>query len=115
MVVKRNFFVCFSWCLRSWIEQDASCPTCRIALSMPRVAGDAQVAQLAQQDAGQEFAPGLLRRRHATNHFFHFDGRKEEGIFFYFNGAVCWNRPFFQYKKIPNPIASLACVWQKKF
>lgn len=47
---------------------------------MPRVAGEAQVAQLVQQDGGQEFAPGFPRRRHATNHFFHFDGKEKNLI-----------------------------------
>lgn len=54
-------------CLQSWLEQDTSCPTCRLALSM--------------QGNHRESTPELplepqTPTRRNDNHFFHFDGSR---------------------------------------
>lgn len=65
-------------CLQSWLEQDTSCPTCRLALSI-QSPGAMEVASrldpllntdLHLQNDGQ--APA----RRQPNHFFHFDGSR---------------------------------------
>ncbi|KAF7384365.1 hypothetical protein HZH66_012615 [Vespula vulgaris] len=54
-------------CLQSWLEQDTSCPTCRLALSM----------QANHRENTPELAlePQTPTRRN-DNHFFHFDGSR---------------------------------------
>ncbi|XP_076160709.1 E3 ubiquitin-protein ligase AMFR [Ptiloglossa arizonensis] len=54
-------------CLQSWLEQDTSCPTCRLALSM----------QPNHHENTQELStePQTPARRN-ENHFFHFDGSR---------------------------------------
>lgn len=64
-------------CLQSWLEQDTSCPTCRLALSMQspitRDHGPLDHTLLAV-DGG---ADGVqVARRPPANHFFHFDGSR---------------------------------------
>ena len=67
-----------SSCLRSWLEQDTSCPTCRTSLNegqeqdpngnMPNergAAGNAMPDVMPQPPANNQAT---------TNHFFHFDG-----------------------------------------
>lgn len=54
-------------CLQSWLEQDTSCPTCRLTLSMQ---GNHRENTPEVQLEGQ--AP--VRRN--DNHFFHFDGSR---------------------------------------
>lgn len=54
-------------CLQSWLEQDTSCPTCRLTLSM--------------QGNHRENTPEVQLEGQATvrrndNHFFHFDGSR---------------------------------------
>lgn len=72
-----------SSCLRSWLEQDTSCPTCRMSLSEP---GALDLAGELSRDEGRNTALllGALGAqddapRHpqntTTNHFFHFDGK----------------------------------------
>lgn len=70
-------------CLRSWLEQDTSCPTCRMSLSEPggALAGESlrdesrNTALLLGALGGQEDAP-RLQQNATTNHFFHFDGSR---------------------------------------
>ena len=67
-------FLVPSSCLRSWLEQDTSCPTCRMSLNertevdpngnVASGRGDAVIAQQ-PNNAGNQ----------TTNHFFHFDGK----------------------------------------
>ncbi|CAL8236370.1 unnamed protein product [Boreogadus saida] len=69
-------------CLRSWLEQDTSCPTCRMSLN---IYGDGPPAGTPQQPPaaalGANMGPGAPppeARPHANqhNHFFHFDGSR---------------------------------------
>uniref|UniRef100_A0A673BP66 E3 ubiquitin-protein ligase AMFR n=1 Tax=Sphaeramia orbicularis TaxID=375764 RepID=A0A673BP66_9TELE len=67
-------------CLRSWLEQDTSCPTCRTSLN---INGDGGQARSQQQGAGLEdnmgaVGPAADARPHINqhNHFFHFDGSR---------------------------------------
>lgn len=75
-------------CLRSWLEQDTSCPTCRMSLN--GAGGESQsvgqgmgigpganrpaefLAALGHQEAGPQLHP----TNQTTNHFFHFDGSR---------------------------------------
>ncbi|XP_076652443.1 E3 ubiquitin-protein ligase AMFR [Halictus rubicundus] len=54
-------------CLQSWLEQDTSCPTCRLALSMQP---NHRESTLALPNELQTLA------RTNENHFFHFDGSR---------------------------------------
>uniref|UniRef100_A0A3Q3VW20 Uncharacterized protein n=1 Tax=Mola mola TaxID=94237 RepID=A0A3Q3VW20_MOLML len=65
-------------CLRSWLEQDTSCPTCRTSLN---INGDGGQARSQPQVGGLEDNIGPVgaaadARPHINqhNHFFHFDG-----------------------------------------
>ncbi|KAM8877933.1 E3 ubiquitin-protein ligase AMFR-like [Synchiropus picturatus] len=67
-------------CLRSWLEQDTSCPTCRKSLN---ISGDSGQARGQQPGAGMEGNVGPAGvaadpRPHINqhNHFFHFDGSR---------------------------------------
>jgi len=66
-------------CLRSWLEQDTSCPTCRTALSDPH---DAHLGPTPRDDDAQPGMPNMADAAGAngnqgtTNHFFHFDGSR---------------------------------------
>ncbi|XP_042561405.1 E3 ubiquitin-protein ligase AMFR-like [Clupea harengus] len=67
-------------CLRSWLEQDTSCPTCRLPLN---ISGDRPHARDPQQRGTLDgnLAPGgpaADTRPHINqhNHFFHFDGSR---------------------------------------
>uniref|UniRef100_H3D1A7 Autocrine motility factor receptor n=1 Tax=Tetraodon nigroviridis TaxID=99883 RepID=H3D1A7_TETNG len=67
-------------CLRSWLEQDTSCPTCRTSLN---ISGDGGQVGSQQQGAGLEENMGPAgaaadARPHINqhNHFFHFDGSR---------------------------------------
>lgn len=68
----------FSSCLRSWLEQDTSCPTCRTSLN---ISGDEGQVGNQQQGTGLEENMGPVgaaadARPHINhNHFFHFDGK----------------------------------------
>ncbi|XP_029283224.1 LOW QUALITY PROTEIN: E3 ubiquitin-protein ligase AMFR-like [Cottoperca gobio] len=67
-------------CLRSWLEQDTSCPTCRTSLN---INGDGGPARGQQQGGGLEdnigpagAAPDARPHINHHNHFFHFDGSR---------------------------------------
>lgn len=53
-------------CLQSWLEQDKSCPTCRLALNIENPSDNRP------EPTEQHNAPQPVRR--PLNHFFHFDG-----------------------------------------
>ncbi|XP_021175236.2 E3 ubiquitin-protein ligase AMFR isoform X1 [Fundulus heteroclitus] len=66
-------------CLRSWLEQDTSCPTCRTSLN---INGDGVPGRTQQQGPGLEdnigpvgAAPEARPHINQHNHFFHFDGK----------------------------------------
>ncbi|XP_025831696.1 E3 ubiquitin-protein ligase AMFR isoform X2 [Agrilus planipennis] len=57
-------------CLQSWLEQDKSCPTCRLTLNIETpMGGRVELLPELQND------PPQPTRRH-LNHFFHFDGSR---------------------------------------
>ncbi|GAB5582283.1 E3 ubiquitin-protein ligase synoviolin isoform X1 [Prionailurus iriomotensis] len=63
-------------CLRSWLEQDTSCPTCRMSLNIAdnnRVREDHQGENLDENLVPVAAAEGRPRLNQ-HNHFFHFDG-----------------------------------------
>ncbi|KAL4642193.1 E3 ubiquitin-protein ligase AMFR-like isoform X2 [Arapaima gigas] len=65
-------------CLRSWLEQDTSCPTCRMSLNISesnRVRDDHQRDPM---DDNMVAGPGTDAHPHLNqhNHFFHFDGSR---------------------------------------
>lgn len=67
-------------CLRSWLEQDTSCPTCRTSLN---ISGDGAPGRNQQQGPGLEdnigpvgAAPEVRPHINQHNHFFHFDGSR---------------------------------------
>ncbi|KAI0226395.1 E3 ubiquitin-protein ligase AMFR, partial [Lamellibrachia satsuma] len=66
-----------SACLRSWLEQDTSCPTCRMNLSDP---SERTTRAPATGDInGNEPRPDAQNndlQNQMTNHFFHFDGSR---------------------------------------
>lgn len=64
----RTFFSVSS-CLRSWLENDTSCPTCRQSL-----ASDLQPEQEEQRQS-RGVAAFMMGRGLRRNHFFHFDGK----------------------------------------
>ncbi|XP_041652141.1 E3 ubiquitin-protein ligase AMFR-like [Cheilinus undulatus] len=69
-----------SSCLRSWLEQDTSCPTCRMSLNIGE-GGEGQTER-ENREAGaadnMAAGPGVDARPHLNqlNHFFHFDGSR---------------------------------------
>ncbi|XP_037622255.1 E3 ubiquitin-protein ligase AMFR-like [Sebastes umbrosus] len=65
-----------STCLRSWLEQDTSCPTCRMSLDIGE-GGDGHVERETREAAADNMAaaPGVDARPN-LNHFFHFDGSR---------------------------------------
>lgn len=71
-------YYCFpvSSCLRSWLEQDTSCPTCRMSLNITdshNVREDNQRENLEENLVPAAAAEGRPRLNQ-HNHFFHFDG-----------------------------------------
>uniref|UniRef100_A0A8C3RE89 E3 ubiquitin-protein ligase AMFR n=1 Tax=Cyanoderma ruficeps TaxID=181631 RepID=A0A8C3RE89_9PASS len=65
-------------CLRSWLEQDTSCPTCRMSLNITdshHVREDHQ-----RENLDENLVPGAAAegrpRLNQHNHFFHFDGSR---------------------------------------
>ncbi|XP_039209757.1 E3 ubiquitin-protein ligase AMFR isoform X2 [Crotalus tigris] len=65
-------------CLRSWLEQDTSCPTCRMSL---HIADHQQAPEDHQRENLDENLPPVAAaegRPHLNqhNHFFHFDGSR---------------------------------------
>uniref|UniRef100_A0A4W6FFR8 RING-type domain-containing protein n=1 Tax=Lates calcarifer TaxID=8187 RepID=A0A4W6FFR8_LATCA len=66
-----------SSCLRSWLEQDTSCPTCRMSLNIGEGGEGGQGEREARRPCRQHAAgAGVDARPHLNqlNHFFHFDG-----------------------------------------
>jgi len=64
-------------CLRSWLEQDTSCPTCRQSLSEPGERDQNANTPLPVHREVPVPVPELRRPRNTmTNHFFHFDGSR---------------------------------------
>lgn len=68
-----------SLCLRSWLEQDTSCPTCRMSLNIGEEGGGGRVERETREAAAADnvaAVPGADARPHLNqlNHFFHFDG-----------------------------------------
>uniref|UniRef100_A0AAY4DNU7 E3 ubiquitin-protein ligase AMFR n=1 Tax=Denticeps clupeoides TaxID=299321 RepID=A0AAY4DNU7_9TELE len=65
-------------CLRSWLEQDTSCPTCRMSLNIND--GGNERGERDQEPLADDMAagPGAEARPHLNqhNHFFHFDGSR---------------------------------------
>lgn len=65
-------------CLRSWLEQDTSCPTCRMSLNITdshHVREDHQRENLDENLGPVAVAEGRPRLNQ-HNHFFHFDGSR---------------------------------------
>ena len=71
-----DVFLCSS-CLRSWLEQDATCPTCRTSIGdaplAPEHAAPPAQAGPAGDDA-EHAPPPVMQEQQLRNHFFHFDG-----------------------------------------
>lgn len=69
-----------SSCLRSWLEQDTSCPTCRMSLNSGE-GGEDRVETDTREAGPDNTAVGLGAdaRLHLNqlNHFFHFDGETQ--------------------------------------
>lgn len=72
-------------CLRSWLEQDTSCPTCRTSLSdhsdqdvnlNVTHANENLLGALGTSLTVPDVAPDTQQNRATTNHFFHFDGSR---------------------------------------
>ncbi|XP_060923813.1 E3 ubiquitin-protein ligase AMFR-like isoform X2 [Limanda limanda] len=67
-------------CLRSWLEQDTSCPTCRTSLNISGDGGPArgqpQAAGMADNAGPGGAAPEARPHINHHNHFFHFDGSR---------------------------------------
>lgn len=74
-------------CLQSWLEQDTSCPTCRLGLNLSpppdgSVPGSAPTVGAAGGDVGPMGSPTgpvatfTRGRGGQPNHFFHFDGSR---------------------------------------
>lgn len=59
----------FSSCLQSWLEQDTSCPTCRLGLSIQNNTHHTNPSEIRIDDAEPP-------TRAANNHFFHFNGSR---------------------------------------
>ncbi|XP_051741260.1 autocrine motility factor receptor a [Ctenopharyngodon idella] len=65
-------------CLRSWLEQDTSCPTCRMSLNISEGGREREEGQREPLDDNIAAVPGTEARAHLNqhNHFFHFDGSR---------------------------------------
>nr|XP_061820365.1 E3 ubiquitin-protein ligase AMFR-like [Nerophis lumbriciformis] len=69
-------------CLRSWLEQDTSCPTCRTSLNISgendQARGQGQQQGAGMEDNGGPTGAAADARPHMSqhNHFFHFDGSR---------------------------------------
>ncbi|XP_067291987.1 E3 ubiquitin-protein ligase AMFR [Pseudorasbora parva] len=65
-------------CLRSWLEQDTSCPTCRMSLNINEGGREREEGQREPHDDNMAPGPGAEARPHLNqhNHFFHFDGSR---------------------------------------
>lgn len=80
--IKFNHCSCSS-CLQSWLEQDTSCPTCRMVLSIQSPAGLEAASRLEHNLlAGENQVDNQTTNRRPPNHFFHFDGKYRIQTFF---------------------------------
>ncbi|KAL4234654.1 hypothetical protein ACF0H5_006295 [Mactra antiquata] len=61
-------------CLRSWLEQDTSCPTCRLSLNEHPVNRDPN--SNVPDNQNREVPPANPPGNQTMNHFFHFDGSR---------------------------------------
>lgn len=78
MLRRCDFALFGSSCLRSWLEQDTSCPTCRMSLNIAdndRVREDHPGENLDENLVPVAAAEGRPRLNQ-HNHFFHFDGER---------------------------------------
>ncbi|XP_057318277.1 E3 ubiquitin-protein ligase AMFR-like isoform X2 [Microplitis mediator] len=73
-------------CLQSWLEQDTSCPTCRLVLSMQANRRD-NTAELRTESPESQTSVGRN-----DNHFFHFDGSRYVSWLPSFSVEVTHNR-----------------------
>ncbi|KAH0539644.1 E3 ubiquitin-protein ligase AMFR-like isoform X1 [Cotesia glomerata] len=73
-------------CLQSWLEQDTSCPTCRLTLSMQANRRDSTV-ELRVESPESQTSVGRN-----DNHFFHFDGSRYVSWLPSFSVEVTHNR-----------------------
>lgn len=128
---------CFpvSSCLRSWLEQDTSCPTCRMSLNITdshHVREDHQRENLDENLVPVAAAEGRPRLNQ-HNHFFHFDGElstfdiccccpnKQRGAAFcrrQFSLCFSWNSDcallvFVRHHRVPGGSFARAqmCLW----
>lgn len=62
-------------CLRSWLEQDTSCPTCRTSLKCGQQPVDLTDEIDESSDSEEEFTEAV-RPHHQRNRFFHFDSSR---------------------------------------
>ncbi|CAG2100739.1 unnamed protein product [Medioppia subpectinata] len=62
-------------CLRSWLEQDTSCPTCRTSLKNRNEDEDESPERIPSERNGRDTAR-VVGAGGRTNHFFHFDGSR---------------------------------------
>lgn len=88
-------------CLRSWLEQDTSCPTCRTSLKSSPDEHDTDNSQESDEEPGliQSEQPGGLPTFQGApnrNHFFHFDSSRYT------------NHPFLSW--LPN--ISVEAIWR---
>lgn len=73
-------------CLQSWLEQDTSCPTCRLALSM-QASRRENTPEIRQESPESQTSVGRN-----DNHFFHFDGSRYVSWLPSFSVEVTHNR-----------------------
>lgn len=64
-----------SGCLRSWLEQDTTCPTCRKQLDVRDSVSNNEEDQPAEND-GEEGGENIVNQDQQQNHFWHFDGSR---------------------------------------
>lgn len=55
-------------CLQSWMEQEPSCPTCRLSLALGH---DQNITMASTNNVGQDT---IGTHAHSPHHFFRFDG-----------------------------------------
>ncbi|XP_060601154.1 E3 ubiquitin-protein ligase AMFR-like [Ruditapes philippinarum] len=63
-------------CLRSWLEQDTSCPTCRLSLNERPTGVDPNGNIPDRPVLNANIPPANTPGNMMTNHFFHFDGSR---------------------------------------
>lgn len=78
-----------SSCLRSWLEQDTSCPTCRMTLSerTDNQNPSTGTANATADNNANMVDAAAAANQGTTNHFFHFDGMGQSWC-----GLRAWER-----------------------